>query len=49
MKKAIYYCLTDEGKPTLPSVPPSLANAYTQSKTLYHYFHVISTNTSTYC
>ena len=28
MKKAIRYCLTDEGKPTLPSVPPPLANAY---------------------
>ena len=28
MKKAVHYCLTDEGKPTLPSVPPPLANAY---------------------
>ena len=27
MKNAIHYCLTD-GKPTLPSVPPPLANAY---------------------
>ena len=28
MKKAIHYCLTDEGKPTFPSVPLPLANAY---------------------
>ena len=48
MKKAIHYCLTAEGKPTLSSVPQSLANAYKHpDKTLYHYFHIISTNTTT--
>ena len=49
MKKAIQYCITDDNKPTLPSAPPPLAIARTNTltKTLYHYSHVISTNTTT--